>query len=282
MTTSTKFSSKNVLRLSAVLVAGALIAAPFLSHEAGQRAEARAARVAETQAIAESTGLQREQLAVYESIALARAESDAVLALDSATAVLASVQEKVDASSLSSSVAALGEYKTLDADTMRDLTKKTLTETDVAAAAGAEADRIAAEQAAAAAEAARAAEAAEAAVEAARVANTPDGARNTARNMLSGYGWGSDQFSCLDRLWTKESHWTVNAQNNAFSRSNPHLPEYQAYGIVQAGPGAKMASHGADWKTNAATQIAWGLSYITARYGTPCGAWNHSVANGYY
>ena len=38
-------------------------------------------------------------------------------------------------------------------------------------------------------------------------------------------------------------------------------------------PGSKMASAGADWETNAATQIAWGLGYIAGRYGTPCGAW---------
>ena len=46
-----------------------------------------------------------------------------------------------------------------------------------------------------------------------------------------------------------------------------------AYGIPQALPGSKMATAGADWQTNPATQITWGLGYISARYGTPCGAW---------
>jgi len=55
-----------------------------------------------------------------------------------------------------------------------------------------------------------------------------------------------------------------------------------AYGIPQALPGSKMASAGADWATNPATQITWGLGYITGRYGTPCGAWNHSQATGWY
>ena len=80
-----------------------------------------------------------------------------------------------------------------------------------------------------------------------------------------------DQMACLDKLWTKESHWTVTA-------SNPS----GAYGIPQANPGSKMQTFGTDWKTNPATQIAWGLSYIKGRYSTPCGAWSHSQSSGWY
>lgn len=86
------------------------------------------------------------------------------------------------------------------------------------------------------------------------------------------YGWGSDQFACLDKLWTKESNWRVNADN----------PTSSAYGIPQALPGKKMASAGADWQTNPRTQIIWGLGYIKSTYGTPCAAWNHSVAVNWY
>ena len=43
-----------------------------------------------------------------------------------------------------------------------------------------------------------------------------------------------------------------------------------------------MASAGADWQTDPATQIRWGLGYIKAIYGTPCGAWAFEEANGYY
>ena len=39
---------------------------------------------------------------------------------------------------------------------------------------------------------------------------------------------------------------------------------------------------GADWQTNPATQIAWGLGYISGRYGSPCGAWSHSQSTGWY
>ena len=35
-----------------------------------------------------------------------------------------------------------------------------------------------------------------------------------------------------------------------------------------------MASKGADYQTNATTQVDWGLSYISGVYGSPCNAWS--------
>jgi hypothetical protein len=100
----------------------------------------------------------------------------------------------------------------------------------------------------------------------------PGSAKAVAADMVAARGWGSEQFDCLVALWNKESGWRVNAQN----------PSSGAYGIPQALPGNKMASAGADWQTNAATQISWGLGYISGRYGTPCGAWQSSVDRGWY
>ncbi len=96
--------------------------------------------------------------------------------------------------------------------------------------------------------------------------------RSIARSMLASYGWGQGQFSCLDSLWTKESSWQIGATN----------PSSGAYGIPQSLPASKMASAGSDWRTNPATQIRWGLGYIQASYGSPCGAWAHSVATNWY
>ena len=100
----------------------------------------------------------------------------------------------------------------------------------------------------------------------------PGTARALGQSMVLAKGWGEDQYVCLEALWTKESKWSVTADN----------PSSSAYGIPQALPGSKMASAGADWRTNAATQITWGLGYIEGRYGTPCGAWSHSKSNGWY
>jgi hypothetical protein len=81
--------------------------------------------------------------------------------------------------------------------------------------------------------------------------------------MVAARGWSDSDFSCLVTMWDHESGWRVNATN----------PYTGAYGIPQALPGSKMATVGADWQTNPATQITWGLNYIQGRYGTPCNAW---------
>ena len=94
--------------------------------------------------------------------------------------------------------------------------------------------------------------------------------RAIAQAMLADRGWSS-QWGCLDSLWSRESGWRVYA-------SNPS----GAYGIPQALPGSKMASAGADWRTNPATQIRWGLGYIAASYGGPCAAWHHSQSHNWY
>jgi hypothetical protein len=96
--------------------------------------------------------------------------------------------------------------------------------------------------------------------------------RSAAREMLGEYGWGEDQFGCLDSLWTRESNWNHRAEN----------PSSGAFGIPQSLPGDKMASAGADWRTNPLTQIEWGLGYIRDVYGSPCGAWGHSQSTGWY
>ncbi|MEV0229993.1 lytic transglycosylase domain-containing protein [Nonomuraea sp. NPDC050786] len=100
---------------------------------------------------------------------------------------------------------------------------------------------------------------------------SPGSNKATAKAMLASMGW-SDQWGCLERLWTKESGWNERAMNRYSG----------AYGIPQSLPGSKMASAGADWQTNAATQIKWGLGYIKGRYGTPCAAWGHSQSVGWY
>ncbi|MDX3498036.1 transglycosylase SLT domain-containing protein [Streptomyces turgidiscabies] len=82
----------------------------------------------------------------------------------------------------------------------------------------------------------------------------------------------ADQFQCFSNIVDHESSWNYQADN----------PSSDAFGLVQALPGSKMSSAGADWATNPATQIKWGLSYMNDRYDSPCGAWNFWQANHYY
>lgn len=93
-----------------------------------------------------------------------------------------------------------------------------------------------------------------------------------AQSMVAARGWADSEFQCLVSLWNRESGWNPFASNASSG----------AYGIPQALPGSKMAFAGSDWQTNPATQITWGLGYISGRYGTPCGAWGHSQSTGWY
>jgi hypothetical protein len=98
------------------------------------------------------------------------------------------------------------------------------------------------------------------------------GSRAIGCALLLKAGYKLDQMPCLDKLWTRESNWNYKSYNKGSG----------AYGIPQALPGSKMATVAADWETNPATQITWGLGYIKNRYKTPCNAWQHSEDVGWY
>lgn len=80
------------------------------------------------------------------------------------------------------------------------------------------------------------------------------------------------QYNAFSKIVEHESGWNVTATNSSSG----------AYGLVQALPGSKMSSAYSDWKTNAATQIKWGLDYMNSRYGSPAAAWNFWQSNGWY
>ena len=101
------------------------------------------------------------------------------------------------------------------------------------------------------------------------IAGTP---RQMAYAVAVRAGLSAQQWSCLSSLWQQESKFLTTARN---SRSG-------AYGIPQALPASRMASAGADWRTNPVTQIRWGLSYISTRYGTACTAWSHWKRDRWY
>ncbi|MEU6605373.1 lytic transglycosylase domain-containing protein [Streptomyces shenzhenensis] len=82
----------------------------------------------------------------------------------------------------------------------------------------------------------------------------------------------SSQYQCFSNIVDHESSWNYRAVNASSG----------AYGLFQALPGSKMSSAGADWQTNPATQIKWGLNYMDSRYGSPCDAWAFWQANHWY
>ncbi len=276
-----------LLFAGAVVAIGAVTGTGFILQSA---VVAQNERIATTSAITNASGLASEELAAYSTIADAHAARAASSTIDAANTVLAAAAGKTDAAELASSVAALSHFELLAPTRVFDLVDATRGKADAVQAATAEADRIAAEAAAAAAaaEAERVAAEAAAAAQASSSSSSssastggsrpsapsdPGGAQAIARDLMAAqYGWGDDQFGCLVALWAKESGWNANAYNASSG----------AAGIPQALPGSKMASAGADWATNPATQITWGLGYISGRYGTPCGAWDTSQSQGWY
>jgi hypothetical protein len=105
------------------------------------------------------------------------------------------------------------------------------------------------------------------------MARTEVGAKKVTKEIMGAeYAWDEEEYKCLNRLWTKESHWNYKAHN---SRSGAH-------GIPQALPAIKMEVISDDWRTNPVTQIRWGLRYIDIRYETPCGAWAKFKRSRYY
>ena len=85
------------------------------------------------------------------------------------------------------------------------------------------------------------------------------------------YKWGAKQFSCLNELWTQESNW----RSNAVSKTHDHgIPQRN---MPDATKQEKLAFL-ADYEG----QIAWGLKYISERYGSPCQALDFHERRNWY
>lgn len=87
-----------------------------------------------------------------------------------------------------------------------------------------------------------------------------------ARDQLS--KWKDKQWTCLSRLWGKESNWNPEAFNSILVMGK------NAGGIPQL--------LGLDPNTPAPRQIERGLDYIYYRYDTPCNAWAHFKKKGWH
>ena len=85
-------------------------------------------------------------------------------------------------------------------------------------------------------------------------------------------GLGQNEKEMWAFIINRESGWNPTIAN----------PSSGAYGLPQALPGNKMASHGADWATNPYTQLLWMYDYMVGRYGSIAGAYQHSVNVGWY
>jgi len=205
-------------------------------------------------------------------LATGRVADQAQAAIDAATSVMErAANDSIETPHLEDRVAELAEYASTPSTIVETRTARVIELTETVTEKATAYEKQVAEDEAKAEE--EAAAAAVAAAEAQAAANTPEGAKATAQSIMSStYGWGADQFACLDSLWTKESGWNYQASNASSG----------AYGIPQSLPGSKMSTVADDWETNATTQVTWGLDYISRAYGTPCSAWAHSQSVNWY
>lgn len=79
------------------------------------------------------------------------------------------------------------------------------------------------------------------------------------QQMAAQRGWTGAEWDALYQLWMRESGWNPRSANRSSG----------ACGIPQAYPCSKIPDK------SMAGQIAWGLSYIAGRYGSPSVAWSH-------
>lgn len=186
---------------------------------------------------------------------------DATLLAD----IPAGQQAQVQVSSLAQQAAAQADAATASAKkAAEEAARKAAAETAVAKQQAAE-DKAKAEKEAK--ERAAEAKTADASSFAVQASYTVAQVQSMARQMVA-----SSQFQCFSNIVSHESGWNYRAVNASSG----------AYGLFQALPGSKMSSAGADWQTNPATQIKWGLNYMDSRYGSPCDAWAFWQANHWY
>lgn len=86
------------------------------------------------------------------------------------------------------------------------------------------------------------------------------------------YGWTENDYYAIVQIVNRESSFNPYAVNKKSG----------ACGLFQAYKCSKMAKYGSDYRTNYKVQIAWGMDYIKARYGSPTKAWNFWQSHHWY
>lgn len=93
---------------------------------------------------------------------------------------------------------------------------------------------------------------------------------------MAAAGISPDDYGYVNYIVGREGGWEpCKVQGGAIDCTYAVNGGRMGYGIVQATPGAKMASAGSDWATNPITQLRWATGYAVGRYGSWSGAYNH-------
>jgi len=90
--------------------------------------------------------------------------------------------------------------------------------------------------------------------------------------LMAAAGIAPGDYAYVDYIVSKESGWRPGAVNSSSG----------AYGLCQSYPASKMATAGADWRTNPVTQLRWCAGYANGRYGGWQGAYNAWLAQSWW
>jgi uncharacterized protein YabE (DUF348 family) len=99
-------------------------------------------------------------------------------------------------------------------------------------------------------------------------------------SIMNQAGISADDQGYVAYIVDHEGGWcAVRWQGDAGCSDHGSIPAVGGYGLVQATPGGKMASAGADWLTSPSTQLRWATSYAVARYGSWNGAYSYWITH---
>jgi len=90
--------------------------------------------------------------------------------------------------------------------------------------------------------------------------------------LMAAAGIAPGDYGFVDYIISKESGWRPGAINSSSG----------AYGLCQSLPASKMASAGADYRTNPVTQLRWCSGYANGRYGGWAGSYNAWLAQNWW
>lgn len=99
--------------------------------------------------------------------------------------------------------------------------------------------------------------------------NTNTSYSSSHSDLMAQAGIPSSDWKYVDYIVKKESSWNHKATNRSSG----------AFGLCQALPASKMASAGADYRTNPVTQLKWCASYAKNRYGSWARAYTFWLKN---
>lgn len=97
---------------------------------------------------------------------------------------------------------------------------------------------------------------------------------------MAAAGISADDYGYVNYIVNREGGWQpCKVQGGSIDCTYAANGGRMGYGIVQATPGAKMASAGDDWATNPITQLKWATGYAVGRYGSWSGAYDFWIEN---